>query len=378
MPDQPFQFPGGSSPHERFGELLRESGDPMWREHAELRVKRDRALEDYLANLTFTAARSATVVIAASNSSPAGKAGADYVCDGTADETTIQEAIDFIAALGLSSWIESGSIVLLEGKYNLTGTVNITIPLLIQGSGAGNTTSGTVISCGSTVTAFTATNAFDIRDLTILNPAVAISADTVGEWVVQGCYFFNCDQALIATETGVSTFIWYGCKILNNNFVSCGVAAKYIIDLNLSASEQQLEGFRVSGNSFSLDSIFSDLRYLGSTSQGGGPMVISDNVFNGAVLLEDLGQVVIAGNPCNDSVTCNRVDYLTIDGNIIGGSLTVTSSSNVVLADNNIGNDLTVTSNDYMAVSGNVLADVYTQTTCTNVRRSGNVGITDA
>ncbi|MEK3725297.1 right-handed parallel beta-helix repeat-containing protein [Paenibacillus sp. FSL H8-0034] len=53
--------------------------------------------------------RSASVVVAASNSSPKSKLSADYVCTGTSDEVTIQSALDSIT---------SGKVLLLEGTYN--------------------------------------------------------------------------------------------------------------------------------------------------------------------------------------------------------------------------------------------------------------------
>lgn len=54
--------------------------------------------------------RSATIVIAASNSSEKSKAQADYVCDGINDEVEIQAAINSLSPLG-------GTIKLSEGKF---------------------------------------------------------------------------------------------------------------------------------------------------------------------------------------------------------------------------------------------------------------------
>jgi len=74
------------------------------------------------ANLTFdgtslqvsgaNVTRSATFVVAASDSSAASKAQADYVCDGTADYVQIQAAIDALPAGG-------GRVVLSEGTFTL-------------------------------------------------------------------------------------------------------------------------------------------------------------------------------------------------------------------------------------------------------------------
>ncbi len=68
------------------------------------------------------AQRSSTVVIAASNASPASKAGADYVCTGSSDQTVINQAmLDAVAA-------NPGTIVtikLTSGNYILSNSIAI-------------------------------------------------------------------------------------------------------------------------------------------------------------------------------------------------------------------------------------------------------------
>jgi hypothetical protein len=60
--------------------------------------------------------RSATLVIAASDSSEKSKAQADYVCDGTADNVEIQAALDALPGTG-------GEIKLLEGSFQITSEI---------------------------------------------------------------------------------------------------------------------------------------------------------------------------------------------------------------------------------------------------------------
>lgn len=61
-------------------------------------------------------ARSATLVVAASNASPRSKLGADYVCDGTADEVEINAAIAALPSSG-------GKVVLTEGQFNIAAHI---------------------------------------------------------------------------------------------------------------------------------------------------------------------------------------------------------------------------------------------------------------
>jgi len=65
---------------------------------------------------TLELARSATITVAANDSASKSKAGADYVCDGVADDVQIQAAMDALPAAG-------GSIYLAEGNYALSAVL---------------------------------------------------------------------------------------------------------------------------------------------------------------------------------------------------------------------------------------------------------------
>ncbi len=73
--------------------------------------------------------RTATKVVAASNSSDLGKKQADYACDGTDDQVEIQAAIDAVDAVG------GGCVLLLEGNYSISDTIDVASNLIIRGMG---------------------------------------------------------------------------------------------------------------------------------------------------------------------------------------------------------------------------------------------------
>ena len=77
----------------------------------------------------------ATITIAASDSGARSKATADYTCDGTNDEVTIETAGAALPAAG-------GLILLLEGNFTIEDTINIntTMAERIQVSGLGDST----------------------------------------------------------------------------------------------------------------------------------------------------------------------------------------------------------------------------------------------
>lgn len=68
--------------------------------------------------------RTATLVVAANDSSAKSKAQADYVCDGTDDQVEIQAAIDALPAGG-------GTIALLEGTFT-KGATTISVPSNVE------------------------------------------------------------------------------------------------------------------------------------------------------------------------------------------------------------------------------------------------------
>ncbi|MFZ1812100.1 MAG: right-handed parallel beta-helix repeat-containing protein, partial [Candidatus Saccharimonadales bacterium] len=75
------------------------------------------------------------IIVAASNSTEADKAAADYVTPGTADQTKIQQAVD--AANPAGSGRKTGKVVLLAGTYSLTDAVTLPNNLTFAGVGRG-------------------------------------------------------------------------------------------------------------------------------------------------------------------------------------------------------------------------------------------------
>jgi len=75
----------------------------------------------------FVPPRTATLVVAANDSTDRGKAQADYVCDGANDQIEIQAAINAIAA------VSGGTVRLLSGIYNIGATITLTWNVMLEG-----------------------------------------------------------------------------------------------------------------------------------------------------------------------------------------------------------------------------------------------------
>ncbi|MFC1968953.1 NosD domain-containing protein [Chloroflexota bacterium] len=70
---------------------------------------------------THRTVETSTIVIAASDSSPAAKVQADYICDGINDHIEIQTAVDNLLGNG-------GTVLLLKGTFYISNAVRISMP----------------------------------------------------------------------------------------------------------------------------------------------------------------------------------------------------------------------------------------------------------
>jgi len=126
--------------------------------------------------------RTATFVVAASDSLLTSKLQADYVCDGTADNVEIQAAIDALPAGG-------GWVVLLEGTYTLAASLNIIVSnLTIQG--AGRQTIITTSTADLDIITSTGVTGVILRDFQIDGDLGGVASD-------MGIYFSNVDESKI-------------------------------------------------------------------------------------------------------------------------------------------------------------------------------------
>lgn len=84
--------------------------------------------------------RTATVVVAASNSSAKSKQGADYICDGVADEVEIQAAINSLSVTGdrkivlMGDFTHGGTTIALPSNINIELNGTITFTQVLNGS----------------------------------------------------------------------------------------------------------------------------------------------------------------------------------------------------------------------------------------------------
>lgn len=176
---------------------------------------------------------SSTIVIAASDSSDKGKAGADFVCDGTADNVEVTDAIASLPAGG-------GKIVLLEGNYySIISNFELTKNNVIF-EGQGQSTIWNLASTGAQF--IVNANNITFTDITIDGGSLA---STVGSKIQNGktnikynnVIFSNLSTGInnYSTATSLGNIEIRGCTFDNNSFDSINIsipAVKIIIKDN--------------------------------------------------------------------------------------------------------------------------------------------------
>lgn len=192
------------------------------------RRQQEQIYEDFQYVGTAQGSRWRTVVIAASDSSAAGRAGADYRCQGTSDEVVINLAITTMLARATSASL--GRIVLLEGTYSLAAKIAVTglgaRSLAIEGMGAaglGTTIGGTKLVATGGVVALelngdsaSAGSACIVENLSVTSDSTngTIAARDMST-VVRNCVVKNTSSGAAIIETS-STGTGAGSRITNN------------------------------------------------------------------------------------------------------------------------------------------------------------------
>jgi len=270
---------------------------------------------------TVSSGGSATLVVAASDSSAKSKARADYVCDGTADDVQIQAAIDAIATTG-------GCIILLEGTFILESSIVPTNNITIQGMGASTILKGITrpISIGTASKVCISNLALDGE--TTYADGIYIFGGL--EFIIENCYIYGY------TDNGI-----YCAKSSENSRNGGLISGNYISDVGdyLTASAGYGIYLKTTGTDYS--------EYI---------RVVGNNLHhNGTGLkLESNNHVIICNNLSNNYIGLSV--HAGLRSQIIGNTLN--HNTNVGLSINGggfckfIGNNIVHSGNEGISIFG--------------------------
>ena len=290
-------------------------------------------------DLAANKARTATFVVAASNSSTKSKGAADYVCDGTSDQTEINNAISALPSGG-------GMVLFLEGTYNISGSITLNkANVTLEGMGR-STIIRRSTSSSITIMSITASNVI-IQNLKVdgnkssysisgYPTCVAIngSSPTVTNCEICG-YGFGIAINIAESETLITNNHIHD---LTGNGIQGSNYGKIIISDNIiqkcdSRGISDIKESSITGN------------YISNTLSGIN--VKNNNIITGNYCVDGAGeesvvldgaQNLVIGNMCLSTgsgyaiTVKNSAKDCVVVGNILGGDILSSSST---LQDNN-------------------------------------------
>lgn len=274
--------------------------------------------------------RGATLYVAANNSTDSGKRIADpYVGDGSGDDVAVQAALDALDDPGIVP-SRGGSIVCLEGDYDMTAAVVPATDTLLLGTGGYFGTR--FIGSDAHATIDNQDNgALTIADIELINGGPAVHVDVCSfPFVFERVVFNGCAQALLGEFTAGQAFINY-LKMLHCIFTVCGASAP-IVELQRRVSKFLMIGSEFDGSD-------------------GSTLALSSTV----------------DDPADDS------EYLRLIGNQFDLDVAIEEAVKVAMSGNTGDGDLSLTNIDQVALAANVFA-TFTQSGLTNLSKAGNVG----
>lgn len=159
--------------------------------------------------------KSATKIVAASDSSQALKDGADYVADGTSDQIEINSALT--AAAG-------GRVYLAEGTYTIDGSISVPNNTTLAGAGSG-TTIKLKNSINADINALVATDTTTGTGVTLMNFRIDGNKSNNSSGTQNGIYLINMGggngasarQGAKISELWISNLRSYGILLENSN-----------------------------------------------------------------------------------------------------------------------------------------------------------------
>jgi parallel beta-helix repeat protein len=322
--------------------------------------------------------RTATFVVAASNSMVQDKAMADYVCDGVNDHVEIQAALDALPASG-------GEVKLLDGTYNIEVALVLDSYQTLQGQGRSTILTTTTIDLDiitATGGAGTEKVGIVITDLCIDGNAGGVANDdgilwtyvdnskVLHCWILDngehGINLINCDNNIIidndleGSANGVlsttSTRNLIAINYIKNHGVGISLASTsdsndIIGNVIIATTVSAIKLNSCDSNTISANTVVSNTGKgiyltLGSLAN----TIVGNNCFGNtgiAIQVEDSSNDnTITGNSCVNS---------SLDGIFVTGSLRNTINGNTVKG-NGYGIEVT-SSADYTSVTGNICAN---------------------
>lgn len=291
----------------------------------------------------------ATFVIAASDTTAAGQAKADYICDGTADEVQIN------AALAATTTSTFRRVLLLEGTYTIAATITMVANAVLEGQGEGTLILSSANSVrfitlasncrvanmklsgasrtGTRGISGTSVTDVHIEDLIILTHTLyGIDFDTVDQAIIRNCMFYDNSAGMEGIYAATCSYI-----LIADNYFDATNEAVWID----TCDSISVAGNVINQSVYGID--FSTCNWC----------VAAGNVVNfcsaTGIQLYSGYQNTVTGNTlyaCDEAIVLDTETRSTVDGNTCAGNPSTDGS-----------NGIDVSTSDNCAIVGNTCSD---------------------
>lgn len=275
---------------------------------------------------TSDSPRFATVVVASTESSEAGKLGADFVCDGSvSDDVVIQEALDYIDTLPGGY---TGEILFLEGRFTLGARLAAPeVEVSLRGLGPRQSI---IVGYGISDLNLSLGRVSDICWRQCTNAIEWSCNELVTQ--IDHCAFDRCAGAIRSYLGGnvANSFVDTNVSIHDNTFYGC---TGNVIDLGRRALGIAIH-HNVMNNGFAAYGIH--VKSLVADAHDMVSIIGNQQAFHDDVLVENCDTVTFVGNTGAD-LAFTDVDYFTISANIFDSYTETTCTNGAVPAGANVG-----------------------------------------
>ena len=317
--------------------------------------------------------RTATLVVAASNSSDRGRAQADFVCDGVNDHIEIQAALDALPATG-------GEVFLLDGTYNIEASLALDSYQTLRGCGRNTILTTTTAD----LDIITATGGDGSEKVGILIADLCVDGQAGGVAGGEGIYLTYVDYSKITNAWLLNNAYGIDLKNSSNNTVTGNTCQGNLIEgiWLYHSNNNTITGNTCQGNNCNGICLYNSNNntITGNTCQGNGEDGIyleysnSNNItgntcqgnLDGGIWLYHSNNNTITGNTCQG----NGEDGIYLDNsnsnNITGNTCIENSQTN----DNAYAN-IWLGSSDYNLIASNLCRAPTIGTTLTTGEAAG-------
>lgn len=301
--------------------------------------------------------RASTLFVAASDSAPRSKRGADYICDGTADQVEINAAITALSSTG-------GVVRLSEGTFNIAADVTPTSNIIITGSGIATILKAVASTSANCIKIDTASNVVvedlqidgnkaNVNDIGIqyilLNGIYITASDNVH---VRGCYVHDHYAGGILADSSTDLFItnnriedgtdngiFLRPLTTNDGVVNATISNNIVSGMGYSGIQAIRSQYLTIANNVSFSNGPSDAQGDGVGVEGCSYVTISGNVVYSNAIQG------ISVRPTDEGGTTIGSDHVVVTGNVSynhtstngdAGGIVITASDDVLVSNNSV------------------------------------------